>query len=128
MTTPIPSATADVPAWARPFAYGVLALFALCAVAGLEWWPFSGWHLFSSLRTRPVAAVEVVVDGRPLQPDTPGHGAILFAVRRAAAGGDRAELARACTDARAALGTTDVSLRRPDAGVAADETTPCPSR
>ena len=37
--------------WVRPFVYGLLTVFVTCALLGLEWWPFTGWRLFSHLRT-----------------------------------------------------------------------------
>lgn len=46
--------------WVRPFVYGVLLLFAACAVLGLEWWPFTGWRLFSTVRTSTSASYQVV--------------------------------------------------------------------
>ena len=46
------------PAWARAFGAVFLATFAACAVLGLEWWPFTGWKLFSQLRVDEQVAYE----------------------------------------------------------------------
>lgn len=55
----------------RLFVYGFLLLFALCAARSIEWWPLTGWRLFSQVRTGAAYGWEVVtVDGggveRPL--------------------------------------------------------------
>ena len=48
----------------RAFVWAFLALFALCGLAGIEAWPFSGFRLFSHVRTDQVAGWEVtLVDG-----------------------------------------------------------------
>ena len=36
-----------------------LAVFALCGLLGIEAWPFSGFHLFSNVRTDSIAGWEV---------------------------------------------------------------------
>jgi hypothetical protein len=46
---------ARVPAWARGFVAAFFTLFVVCAVAGINAWPFSGWRLFSQARTEHVA-------------------------------------------------------------------------
>ncbi len=46
------------PVWARAFGAVFLATFAVCAVLGLEWWPFTGWKLFSQLRVDEQVAYE----------------------------------------------------------------------
>ncbi len=38
------------PAWARWFVGLFLGAFVVCAVAGIEAWPLTGWRLFSHLR------------------------------------------------------------------------------
>jgi hypothetical protein len=44
----------------RLFVYGFLALFALCAARSIEWWPLTGWRLFSHVRTGTAYGWEVV--------------------------------------------------------------------
>jgi hypothetical protein len=39
------------PRYARPFVVLFLATLVVCALAGLNLWPFSDWDLFSRLRT-----------------------------------------------------------------------------
>ena len=41
--------------------WGFLTVFALCGLAGIEAWPFSGFRLFSNLRTDRIAGWEVTV-------------------------------------------------------------------
>jgi hypothetical protein len=60
-------ASQSVPAWARWFVRLFLAAFVVCALAGIEAWPLTGWRLFSHLRTERQTAWEpdaVGVDGR----------------------------------------------------------------
>jgi hypothetical protein len=45
----------DVPRWVRWFVAVFLVAFIACALAGVEAWPLTGWHLFS--RARPERAV-----------------------------------------------------------------------
>jgi hypothetical protein len=47
------------PALARPFLYGFLAVLLLTALLAVEWWPFTGWKLFSQLRTGTVHGWQV---------------------------------------------------------------------
>jgi hypothetical protein len=42
----------------RTFSAVFLTTFAVCAVLGLEWWPFTGWKLFSQLRVDEQVAYE----------------------------------------------------------------------
>jgi hypothetical protein len=52
------------PRIARPFVYGFLAAFVLTTALAIEWWPFTGWKLFSQVRTGSVSGWQVVtVDG-----------------------------------------------------------------
>lgn len=55
------SASEAVPRWARPFVAVLLVVLVVCALAGIEAWPFTGWELFSRLRPERVAAFEVTV-------------------------------------------------------------------
>ena len=48
----------------RAFVWGFLALFAACGLAGIEAWPFSGFRLFSNVRTDEVAGWEVTAVDR----------------------------------------------------------------
>ncbi len=43
----------------RPFAYGFLALFVVCAALGIEWWPLTGFKLFSQVRTDSVSGWQI---------------------------------------------------------------------
>jgi hypothetical protein len=48
----------------RAFVWTFLAVFVVCGVAGLNLWPFTGWHLFSHVRTDRITAWEITtVDG-----------------------------------------------------------------
>ena len=58
MAPPAPSPDA-VPGWVRPFLYGVVVLLLVCALAGLEWWPFTGFRLFSQVRSSTDVSYEV---------------------------------------------------------------------
>jgi hypothetical protein len=56
-----PAGAAKPPAtWARVFVYGFLVLFVSCAAAGREWWPLSGWKLFSSVRSETAVSWQIV--------------------------------------------------------------------
>lgn len=46
--------------WARPFAYAFLAALITTSAAGVEQWPFTGWRLFSGVRTGVTAGWQVV--------------------------------------------------------------------
>jgi hypothetical protein len=84
------------PSWAKAFAAVFLATFALCAVAGLEWWPFTGWKLFSQLRVDEQVAYEArYSDGgteRPVPWARMGeHRGFIFIMRDFAAGSGQRE-------------------------------------
>jgi len=40
------------PGWARWFVRGFLIVFVVCGLVGIEAWPFTGFRLFSHLRTQ----------------------------------------------------------------------------
>jgi len=42
---------AVVPRWARVFVGGLVAAVLVCGLLGVEWWPFTGWRLYSQERT-----------------------------------------------------------------------------
>lgn len=44
----------------RPFVYALILLFTTCALFGLEWWPFTGWRLFSHVRSATSASFVAV--------------------------------------------------------------------
>jgi hypothetical protein len=48
----------------RFFVWAFLAVFAVCGLAGIEAWPFSGFRLFSHVRTDQVAGWEVMAVDR----------------------------------------------------------------
>jgi hypothetical protein len=47
--TDLPS-TSDPPTWVRAVVLAVLGLFVVSGAVGLEAWPLTGWHLFSTTR------------------------------------------------------------------------------
>jgi len=49
----------EVGVGARAFVWTFLAVFVVCGVAGLDLWPFTGWHLFSHVRTDRITAWEI---------------------------------------------------------------------
>ena len=58
------AAKVDVGPGVRAFVWTFLAVFVVCGVAGLNLWPFTGWHLFSQVRTDRITAWEITtVDG-----------------------------------------------------------------
>jgi hypothetical protein len=62
-----PSPPDQAPGWARWFVGAYLAVFVVCAVAGLEAWPLTGWRLFADARQARQAgfqAVTVDAEGR----------------------------------------------------------------
>ena len=46
---------------ARLVTYGMVAVLAVCVLAGAEWWPFSSFRLFSQARTAATTSWQVVV-------------------------------------------------------------------
>jgi hypothetical protein len=79
------------PGWARVFGTAFVAVFAVCAVLGLEWWPFTGWKLFSQLRVDQQVAYEArySADGEelPVPWERMGeHRGFIFIMRDFAAG------------------------------------------
>ena len=53
-----------LPLATRVFVYGFLGVFLITGLAGVEAWPFTGWKLFSQVRTdRQVGWEAVTVDG-----------------------------------------------------------------
>ena len=79
------------PSWAKAFGGVFLALFATCAVLGLEWWPFTGWKLFSQLRVDEQIAYEARYrdggDEAPVPWDRMGEArGFIFIMRDFAAG------------------------------------------
>jgi hypothetical protein len=40
-----------VPVRARVVVLGVIAALLVCGLVGIEWWPFTGWRLYSRVRT-----------------------------------------------------------------------------
>lgn len=54
----------ELPRWVRPVVYGLLAAVLVCGLARIELWPFSGFRLFSALRTGDRVSWQIVaVDG-----------------------------------------------------------------
>ena len=91
------------PGWARGFGAVFLATFAVCAVLGLEWWPFTGWKLFSQLRVDEQVAYEARYrDGGgevPVPWDRMGeHRGFIFIMRDFAAGRRQEEACEAWLD------------------------------
>ncbi|MGH9225165.1 MAG: hypothetical protein ACRD2W_15605 [Acidimicrobiales bacterium] len=43
----------------RAFVRTFLAVFVVCGLAGLNLWPFTGWHLFSHVRADRITAWEI---------------------------------------------------------------------
>ena len=79
------------PAWARGFGLAFLATLAVCAVLGLEWWPFTGWKLFSQLRVDEQIAYEAryrdAGEERPVPWDRMGEArGFIFVMQDFAAG------------------------------------------
>ena len=55
----------------RTFVWTFLAVFVVCGAAGLNLWPFTGWHLFSDVRTDRITGWEITTvdaagDERPV--------------------------------------------------------------
>lgn len=62
--TQLPGRAERTPLSTRLFVVLFLAAFTVCGAAGIEAWPFTGWRLFSNVRTDEQAAWRAVaVDG-----------------------------------------------------------------
>jgi hypothetical protein len=57
--TPTPQRHDGPSPLARLFLYGFLAVLMATALLAVEWWPFTGWKLFSQLRTGTVHGWQV---------------------------------------------------------------------
>jgi hypothetical protein len=91
------------PVWARGFGAVFLTTFAVCAVLGLEWWPFTGWKLFSQLRVDEQVAYEARYRDGAGEAPVPWtrmgeHRGFIFIMRDFAAGEGREDACAAWLD------------------------------
>lgn len=54
-----------VPVRARVVVLGLIAALLVCGLVGIEWWPFTGWRLYSRVRTDS----QVVWEAATVAPD-----------------------------------------------------------
>jgi hypothetical protein len=118
---PAGSGAADVPPrWVRFFVWALLAAVLVCGAAGLEAWPFSGFRLFSQVRTPHTVSYRLAtVDGAgneralPFRALPPGFRGLSLDLGSAAAGmaSDRAGLCGAIAEGARSIGRDVAGVR-----------------